>query len=299
MFESLKTIDRFEDKFSNPEILKSEDFEGKIKVIDLEPDTPKSETPLLIVPGWAATAEVHKDNAIEFAKRGRRTIAISAPHGVEVSPENEDMPLAELRKAQSVLEVLNQKGIERADVVTHSEAALFVTAVALQNPERFRTIVYNAPAGLIGEDSFWQLAQRFSTDILTQVKNTLTGRAKFSKVNTVFTEALKTILAGPQKSLDEVKAIASIQIQESLKQLREKGVKVIIVHPVNDKAFPMERMQQMLKKEMVDGFVSTGDPKQTGKISDTHNSWYLSPEKYSAAVDSLLDTVEKNEKKPT
>jgi hypothetical protein len=44
----------------------------------------------------------------------------------------------------------------------------------------------------------------------------------------------------------------------------------------------------------VDGFLSVGDPSQTGEISDTHNSIFLSPRQFSAAIDSLLDTTERN-----
>lgn len=36
----------------------------------------------------------------------------------------------------------------------------------------------------------------------------------------------------------------------------------MIIHPVGDKAFPMDRMQRMVKKDMVDGFLSVGDVKK-------------------------------------
>ena len=40
-----------------------------------------------------------------------------------------------------------------------------------------------------------------------------------------------------------------------------------------------------------------GDPEGTGRIADTHNAWYLSPQEYTDGVDSILDTMEENRKR--
>ena len=108
----------------------------------------------MLVPGWAATAEVHKRNAILFAEAGRRTIVISAPHGIPVVPgEYKNIPVAEAaRKAAAIECALQTTLINRADVVTHSEAAIFVTVAALKQPERYRSITYIAPASLMRAD---------------------------------------------------------------------------------------------------------------------------------------------------
>ena len=154
---------KYQASFKHPETLFT--FGGSVDVVVLEPEHAKTEVPLVLVPGWATTAEVHKRNAILFAEAGRRTIVISAPHGIPAVPgEYENIPLAERRKAAAIEYALEAKLINKADVVTHSEAAIFVTIAALKQPERYRSITYVAPAGLIGEDRFWQLARRFNAD---------------------------------------------------------------------------------------------------------------------------------------
>lgn len=70
--------------------------------------------------------------------------------------------------------------------------------------------------------------------------------------------------------------------------MKQLGVKVVIMHPVGDKAFPMEKMQKMVDGGMVNGFISVGDAKKTGEIAETHNAWYLTPRKYTLAINSIL-----------
>jgi hypothetical protein len=291
--QSPKADSSFEESFNHPEILEFNDFpKGKVEVVDINPSDKKIETPLMVIPGWAATAEVHKENAKIFSENGRRTITISTPHGLETEKQ-QDLPLAELRKAAAITRIIEEKKLESVDVVTHSEGALFTTIAALQDPKKFRNIVFISPAGLIGEDNFWDLTKRFSSDIVQQWHDRKKSPERTSRINTALKECLKVLAKGPKKSIEEIKAIAEMQIQENLKELKHQGVGIVIVHPVGDKAFPMDRMQKMVKKEMVDGFVSAGDPKQTGEVADTHNAWYLTPQKYTKAVDSLLTSMEK------
>jgi len=283
------------EKFAHPEVLELEG--GKVEVVDLRPNNPKTAIPLVIEHGWVGQPAVSQRNSEMLANMGRRIIAINAPHGIKPSRENPDIPMAELRKAEALTKTLDAKHIGKADVFTHSEGALFVTAAALEQPERVRSIIYFAPVGLIGPDSFLQLTKRFLADQAEQKKQSRAGggkeRAAIEWV--ALQKAIGAMAAGPVQSIAELRAIVTTQIEENLKALREKGVKVIIMHPVNDKAFPMERMQQMVKGNMVDGFLSVGDPKQSGgEIADTHNAWFLSPREYSAAIDSLLDTIERN-----
>ena len=178
----------YQASFKHPERLLT--IGGSVEVVVLKPEHLKTEVPLVLVPGWAATAEVHKRNAILFAEAGRRTIVISAPHGIPPAPgEYENIPLAESRKAAATEHALEAKLIDRADVVTHSEAAIFVTVAALRQPERYRSITYLAPAGLIGEDSFWQLARRFNADSVRQMSEAGTEKGRWSQILMALREA--------------------------------------------------------------------------------------------------------------
>ena len=286
-------MDAYEAKFRKPEVLWVDDT--RVELVDLYPEKIKTEMPLLVLPGWSATAEIHKENVKILARLGRRVLVISSPYGAEVLVAERDMrvPLAELRKARTLLEVLEKKGIWQADVVAHSEGALFTTLAALQNPERFRNIVYYAPAGLIGDDSFWGLVSRFGSDVVRRLvrRDKHTGRK--AKSNAAMAEMMRRIKRGSKAAVTEVRAIAETHIQESLKALRARGIKIVIMHPVGDKVFPMCRMQRIVKADMVDGFVSVGNPSRKGDVAEGHNSWYLSPEVFAVMADSILDILDK------
>lgn len=240
-------------------------------------------------------------------------MVISAPHGIPAaSRQYGDLPTAEARKAAAVDDALARKLVSRVDIVTHSEAAIFVTACARKRPELYRSITYVAPAGLIGEDSFWRLAWRFALDGARQ--RSLSGKeeGRWSQALIALREAGKSLVSAPLRSLAEVLAIAHAQIQDDLRVLHDRGVKIFIVHPAGDLVFPMARMNPdvwerdangkprskkknvpiVVDSTMVNGFVSAGDRSGKGAVSDSHNAWYLSPERYTSAVDALLDTLE-------
>ncbi len=70
-------------------------------------------------------------------------------------------PKEEVRKALNILGVLEEKDVEKTDVIAHSEGAVNTLIAASLYPEKFRNIVLFGPAGLIGEDTFTRLFQGF------------------------------------------------------------------------------------------------------------------------------------------
>ena len=309
--ENLERKDRYTEVFAHPETLELQG--GRVNVVDLQPEHLKTPVPLIIEGGWLGNIPTWEKNARLFADMGRRVIIVGAPHGITPNREDPDLPLAELRKAEAFVPILDAKGIEEADVLTHSEGGVFMTAAALEHPERIRTLVYYAPVGLIGDDGFWKLAWRFLTDMKNQaddIKKGKGGAERKEQDRTGLMPALKILLSSPLQSLKEVLAMAGRQTQENIRALHDKGVKIIIMHPVNDAVSPIDRMAGtaegggIVKADMVDGFLSVGDPSleptfpdakpHGNEISDTHNSVFLSPRQYSVAIDSLLDTMERN-----
>ena len=285
-----KTESPFEKQFANPEILGG--GEGSVEIINLKPEYLKSSVPLLIVPGWVATAEVHKRNAELFAESGRHVIAMSSPHGVNVAHGiTGEIPRVELHKADAVMRVLNAQGIEKVDVVAHSEAAIFVTAAARAHPERFRSITYIAPVGLMEHDSMWQLALRFGKDIIEQWTGRNDEEGRKERIWTAFHEGAKSFATGPITTIKEVKAIAGAHVQKDIRALHEAGIKIFVVRPNDDRAF----LASAIEPDSIDEILNMNDT--DGSIATTHNAWYLSPEKYTAAVGALLDTLDQNNPK--
>ena len=48
-------------------------------------------------------------------------------------------------------------------------------------------------------------------------------------------------LADPIRALKEVNAIAHTQMHDILKDLQETGIGIVVIHSVDDDAFPMEK----------------------------------------------------------
>jgi len=269
-----------EEQFNNREAIEFPG--GNVEVVDIDPETKKTEIPVLVAPGWTATAEVFKNNILTLAEAGRRTISISAPHGIETE-EIENFPEAELRKVAAVTEILEEKNIEKIDAVGHSEAGIYLTIAATLHPEKFRNIVFVDSGGMIGEDKIENLSTRFSADTVQQIINGIKDRKLIKPMTKIFSEAGKSISSSPLKSLREVLAISDSQIHNLLRGLKKKGIGISIIHAVDDKAFPMDRVQQIAKADQLDGFYS---------VKGTHNQFVLKAKEYTQLADEALTALE-------
>lgn len=275
-----------EEQFEKKEKLIINDQE--VKVRDIIPKNLEDETPVFIGTGWAEPPEAYKENILTMAECGRRTLAIeaSSTHGVkdkEIEENNPDLPKAELRKIAALIKTLEEKQIDKIDAVSHSEAGLYTVLAAFLYPEKFRNIILVDSAGIIGKDSFMGLAKRFSADLLNEAKRGKEDPQLRGTIMKKTIEGAKSIAANPKRSLEEVFAIAKTQISDLLQELREKGIGVGIIHAVDDKAFPMERVQETIKKDMVDGFYS---------VRGTHNEVMLKPEEYTKLAANALTDIE-------
>lgn len=271
------------------------------EIVDIKPEQTKTEVPTLYAPGWAVGPKTHKEAIIALAQGfppepgarqgGRRVLSIDAVHGIETSP-HQDYPLAEMRKAAALLALLDDRGIDKIDAVAHSEGALYVALAAKVDPKkRFRNLVFVDPAGMIGNDSLGRLARDFTKDFFLQ---------DFGKtgVSESVMEALQTILKSPRKTAQEVIAITKEQIHGILKELKAEGMGIAVVHSVDDKGFPMGRVQQTIAP-----VEDTGQPSQSGRykamvdgfysVEGTHNQILIEPKKIMRAVDHALDGLER------
>lgn len=277
-FESGATL---EEQFQNRETLT---IEGeRISIVDIVPEREKTVTPVVVAPGWAADPEVLRENILGLAQTGRRTLSLEAPHGLAVEPGSA-YDEAELRKALALLEMLEQKKLEKVDVVAHSEGGIYTTLAATMQPEKFRNLVLVNPGGMIGADTKKRLSLDFMADLAKQNWRALLDRKRRPAVRRATWGAVKSFVNSPKKSVAEVDSLASTQIHELLRGLKAKGLGVVIVHSVDDKTFPMDRVQQIAKQDMLDGFYS---------VQGTHNEFYLDPHKYTLLIDQALDALER------
>ncbi|PIR83013.1 hypothetical protein COU19_02500 [Candidatus Kaiserbacteria bacterium CG10_big_fil_rev_8_21_14_0_10_56_12] len=285
-----KTEPSLVEQFDAPETI--EIAGEQVPVVDIEPKEKKSDIPTVFVTGFSATPTTLKDAMIRTAEAGRRVIAAKAPHGVTIEKddpalEGVDLPSAHLRKLKALLGVIEAKDLTEVNIIADSEGAIIALAAAALEPEKFKNLVLVSPAGLIGEDTFFQILHRTIADITLEQK--LGKDMQKVEYPSPGSEGATSILSNIPASIKEIQAIAHSDITGVLKYLKEKGVLVSIIHAVDDKLFPMERVQEMTKADMITGFYS---------VKGTHNMIY-NYEPFGRAAEAALSALEDKRKKLT
>jgi pimeloyl-ACP methyl ester carboxylesterase len=280
---------------------------AQVNTVDIKPENQKEEVPVLIAPGWGATMESFKPGLKVLSEKGRRVVSLDQPRKGGTIPQSQneeiekwykekgqkypDFPSEELRKAQTILGLLEQKNLEKADVIAHSEGAINVCIAAMLEPEKFkgRTIILYSPAGVIGKDNIFRLQKGAAA---TTSRTETVSDIPVTEKETEYLESTKHITpdylkANPLRALKETWAISRANIEEMLRYIRSKGIKVILVGAVDDTMFPMDKMQQNVKSDFVDGFVS---------VKGGHMQIQVHPEIFMSAIETMLPKAEQKSK---
>ena len=255
-----KREDDFDRQYDHPAVVRI--GKEKLEIYDTKPEQPKTEVPVVFAPGWMPSPKMSKDVVRAIFDKGRRTLSFYAPHGVETDvikskEAARDVAYAELRKVEALLKTLDEKGIEKTDAAGHSEGGMYLAYAALFFPEKFRNIVLVDPVGIVGEDNMVRLGLGALEDIRTQGKKQKKGlEAGEKKLEPDWKYVLDFLKTGPGLMFREVHAMANADITWILAELKKKGIGISIIHGGDDKYFPMERVQQMVKTNQIDGFYS-------------------------------------------
>lgn len=236
---------------------KSINKQERFKIIDIVPEKEKYSTPVVVAPGWATTSKDLERFSKLLSEKGRRVISfdhlreniIQGPLSLihskkEVTETGKEYSFEEIQKAFSLLEILKEKKIEKADVIAYSEAGINVSIAASECPEKFRNIIYVSPAGMIGRDKFPKLLGRFSMESIKSAINSFANPEVKKAKKTQLKEFLNYVKENILLSIKETIAISKSDIKEMVKSLKEKGVSVSIVHGKNDVVFPIEKMKK-------------------------------------------------------
>jgi pimeloyl-ACP methyl ester carboxylesterase len=283
--------DTLENQFSKPEKIRIGGEE--VNVYDLSPEKLKTDVPTVLAPGFSATPMAHEQNIIGLAKEGRRVISVDSPHGLEqptIGGTTKDAYAeVELAKLSAVIQALDERGIEQADVVAHSEGALYMVLATYLYPKRFRNMVLMNPAGMIGKDSSFRVAKGMITELIGQTiaetKRTDSDRYKEKLTNPLI--PLRVLLSNLKRTKASINAITDSDIIDMLKTLKKEGIGISIIHGADDKVFPMERIQKEVGKDAITGFYS---------VRGGHNEIFIRPEQYTNAIDAALDALEVRKK---
>lgn len=242
--------------FKIPEAAKSLDKEssprkkGNIEFVEEYPDKLVSETPVVFVPGMAANWEHLEETLKILSDEGRHLFALVHP-----KKKMADVGI-ETQKAFSVLSLIENKNLDKTDLVATSEGALNALIAACLDPQKVRNIVLVNPAGLFGKDGRVSLVQRSGKEMTRSINEAADDPEVIQKLKSLRKRSKKLMIENPSLFLQELRALSQADILKMLGYLKEQGVKVSIVQGVDDLLFPMEKTQEYAKAGLIEGFYS-------------------------------------------
>ena len=244
--------ERFDEQYDHPEKITLED--GEFFIHDVIPENLKFPIPTLFAPGITEDPINGKETVFALFKEGRRVLLIDAPHGIPAEPVD-GISAVELRKAMAILKTAEIKGITGLNVVAHSEGAINSSFAAKLDSEKFQNMIFVDPAGMIGKDNIFRLIKGNFRELIRGAKANKENPPEFNfKANPERARLYfrQTLL----QTLKEVYAISQSDIRDLIRDLKASGIGISVIHSVDDKMFPMEKMQDGLTAEDVDGFYS-------------------------------------------
>lgn len=346
---------------NNFQVQQQEIFGKKVRTVDVSPESIKEDTlPVLFAPGWGAKPESYKGSLRMLFQNGRRAMSIEhmryggETHGaydsykdqVKKSLMDQDIqenvveeklqkleenwnflseyfPPATLRRALSLLSILEIKNIKKADMIGHSEGGIDASVAKFLNPERVGNLVLVATGGLLGSDTTWDLVKRNAKQAQEEGKGyypvdhrnyEFTGEEQSSKeeIEKAIRDGLTALAENPQRAVDiarmgedkdtawrafrtiskymiqnpkrafeETQAIAISEIGPLLRLIRKDGSKVGIIHGVDDRTMPMDRMQKsgevVADKKDEDGTMIKGSVDGFVSVLGSHNTLAAEP----------------------
>ena len=276
-----------------------------------------------------AYESVVQDMNDRLAKGGKSTDAIDSERkAVNARWENlkQHFPKASLRRALTIIGDLNASSLEKVDAIGHSLGCTDIVLAAYLFPDMFNNLVLIESGGLIEDDTRRDISRR-SIEQVTKVdpKQTPLPHDPLVYEDTyLFTRYQKDIdklkqdvstprkdmrllMMNPKRTFEEVTATVDTPIKSLIPDIRKRGIGVAFIHAMDDRIFPMERVQDVdkgvltRKKEdtldekgqvlraAVDGFLSIGG---------SHNSLYVEPRIMKAADWLLTKLAEKPKSTP-
>ncbi len=241
--------------------LKNIDFAKDEEIVEINPENLKDNIPVFVSPGWGVEkANKSMMQTLEkLANKERSVIATSFKREEKIieSGDIEDIPIAELQKALTIIEAINKKELDKVDGIGHSEGGLNLALAASLYPEKFRNLIFIAPAGMMGKkDSLPSLIKRFAIDEgINEIKN-----KKDSNINSFYNyikNIIKYVSKNPSLAIKEGKEINNVDIFEMFEHLKDQGVGVGLVCGAHDKVFPIEEVLKNANKDNIDYLIST------------------------------------------
>lgn len=238
-----------------------------IEAIDITPKLEKFSTPTLVAPGWATTPESLEKFLEALSDKGRMVLSLSHNRKLEIAGALSLLrskkeitgragaySFGEIQKVFSILALIIERGIDKVDAIAYSEAGINVSIAASEYPEKFRSIVYVDPAGMIGKDTFPKLLGRFSLESIRSTLKSLLRKEARESMKVQWKESLKYIAENIPLALKETIAVSQSDIVEMVKSSKEQGIAISIISGEDDKLFSSNNIKENIGSELIDDF---------------------------------------------
>lgn len=229
---------------------------GAVDLLEMVPAHEEDSVPLVVVPGCQTSVEMYAGAVRELAtEHGRRTLALSEVLDAAHAAKSTHTERA-TRNAAGILEMLARRGIERADVLAHSAGAIDAIVAAAEHPEKFRSIVMYAPAGFKdGDDTVQRQLFGGWMSALTREPPRTVDELQRTILNAF--DVYAYVAMHPLEAMKEQADIATEAIEaDTLKHVREHGVRVAIICPVDDQMYDPAETASHVSSELIDGFLT-------------------------------------------
>ena len=242
------------DRTTRINVRSHDDLDGLIKeecaeIVHVIPPSPK-DIPILLAPGYLSPAQEYRMAIHELYNKDVEVISLNYPKkrsfldlsNEQVSlidqyfnPKKED----EIRKAITLLKVLEHEHVDTVNVIAHSAGAVDAAIAALLHPGKIGNIIFFCPAGLVDKNH-----RRLLSGLRKHIGDTLSE-------SEWITEAKRR----PINALAEGLGLIDIDIHKLIRALHERGVGLFIVSGANDPVFPIDAIMNFLKREIEEGLV--------------------------------------------
>lgn len=269
-----------------------EDFpssRGMVEIIDIIPENPiKGAPPVFVKPGWSSNATSYAGIIRELVDSGRRVITCNPLESpVRRGRKGRDRVEAELEdEAQMYLDALDHKGITQVDGLAHSEGSLAITKAAVKDPEKFRSIIFTAPAGFMPAEPPLFLPGRFGLNTLANVVQMWFGKRDVSRrIHQAASQAFSELLANPSRQARHGWYIPTFNIVDDLATIIQQGVKVAFITPKYDIVFfprHLRRAAADLHAEFI----------EVESAINGHNSVVIHPDLHGKQINAFLSVLD-------
>ena len=275
----------FESQFDKKEIM---EFSGTLLVfVDISPTKDIDSVPIFFAPGWAEDKVMFKEVLHSFYRKNRRVLSLEhSTHTKNFTAKN-GVPLVESIKAEEILAIIEHSNVRQVDAVFYSEGGINGILAAIRYPKKFRNIILVDPGGLIGKDSVLKLTWRFITEIIQWTKEAVYKPKERGELMQIEKEILAHVTQNPFISIKEANAIANGDSTEMLRALHHQSIGIVIIHSINDKVFPINKIQNIVDEGMVDYFYP---------VEGSHAELMVEPQKYVNLIIHAIDEVEQRKR---